>query len=272
MEMKVVVIGGANIDISAKCSYKMIPKDSNIGIVDFGLGGVGRNIAEGLSLFGAEVSLLTAVGSDSFGRVVIDNADEQGIKLLEEPFAESKTGVFAYIADSDGTFVTGVNDMKIISKITPEIIKKHINSLYFTDYVVFEANLSEATISEICSYDFKFIADCASTVKCERLKPVLNRLMLLKANLNEARTLTKKTSLNHVIKELVKKGLKKGIITLGGDGASLFSSENNKIKFYKMANLPNDNLIDTCGCGDAELSGFMIALMRGRSDSDSLFF
>ena len=126
MDMKVVVIGGANIDVSAKCSYKMVPKDSNIGIVDFGIGGVGRNIAEALSLFGAEVSLLTALGNDSFGRVISDNADEQAIKLLEEPFEDGKTGVFTYIADSDGTFVTGVNDMEIIFKITPEVIRRHI--------------------------------------------------------------------------------------------------------------------------------------------------
>ena len=172
--MNVVVVGGSNIDVCAKSKAPLVKKDSNIGDIEFALGGVARNVAEDLSLFGIESSLLTAIGNDSFGRVVIDNANEQGITLLEDPFKGFKTGASAYIANNDGAFVVGVNDMDITDQITPEIIQKNINMLSFSDYVIFEANLREDTINEICSHDFKLIADCVSTLKCQRLSGILN--------------------------------------------------------------------------------------------------
>lgn len=262
--MNVVVIGGSNIDVCAKSSTPLIEKDSNIGKVEFALGGVGRNIAEDLCLLGTEASLLTAIGNDSFGQVVIDNANEQGIVLIEEPFKGEKTGVYAYIVNSDGQSVYGINDMEITNQITPEVIKKNINYLSFTDYVLFEANLSEETIQEICSHDFKLIADCVSTTKCTRLAKVLDKLYLLKANEAEAFILTGTDNLTDAIKAFVKKGLKRGIITLGTEGAMCFETEDGVIKTYSIPNMPDEDVIDVSGCGDAFLAGFVVAIIRGK--------
>ncbi|MCR4675870.1 MAG: hypothetical protein K5634_01410, partial [Sphaerochaetaceae bacterium] len=164
--MNIAVVGGSNIDVCAKSNSKIINRDSNIGKVDFTLGGVGRNIAEDLSLFGADVSLLTAIGNDSFGRVVIDNAREQGFSLLIEPFDGFKTGVFAYLADGDGSFVAGINDMEIIDQITPEVIEENINALFFADTIIIDSNIPRETIETICEKDFKVIGDGVSSTKC----------------------------------------------------------------------------------------------------------
>jgi len=274
MDANITVVGGSNIDISAKSAASIVGHDSNIGEVEFGLGGVGRNIAEGLSLLGANVSLLTAVGDDSFGSVVQDNAREQGITLLAEPFENGKTGVYVCVNNNDGSFYIGINDMDIISKITPQVIEENINALYFADYVIVDSNLSKDTIEAIAKHDFCLIADCVSTLKCQRIASVLNKLWLIKANLPEARTLVGASGDADpltCIKGLVSKGLEQGIVTLGKDGAMSFQVEKDNVHVYYVSNLPGTHPSkNTSGCGDALLSGFMIGLIRGRKMRDAL--
>lgn len=270
MNNKILVIGGSNIDVCCKSDKKIINKDSNIGKVEFALGGVGRNIAEDLSLFGADTSLITAIGNDSFGHVVRDNAEEQNIALLIKPFKNEKTGVYAYVSDSDGSFVLGVNDMDITSKLTPEIIEENGNFLLFSDYVVLEANLPQETIEKVCSYDVKLIADCVSGVKCRRLANVLDKLFLLKANLLELKVLTGKQNLEDGVRDLVSRGLKQGIVTLGENGAMCFETTSEGIVCYKIPNMPDFEVVDTGGCGDAFLSGYIIGIMRGHNAKECL--
>ncbi|MCR5761216.1 MAG: carbohydrate kinase family protein [Sphaerochaetaceae bacterium] len=270
--MNLVVVGGANIDVCAKSNAKIISRDSNIGKVDFTLGGVGRNIAEDLSLFGADVSLLTAIGNDSFGRVVIDNAHEQGVTLLAEPFEGCKTGVFAYLADGDGTFVAGINDMEIIDKITPQVIEDNINALFFADAVIVDSNLPRETIELLCSKDFKVIGDGVSSTKCLKFSGVLDKLYMIKLNRIEAFALTNTENVIDAVKFLSDKGCERGIITLGESGAMCYEKKADGIHTYWLSNLPDTEIVDTNGCGDAFLAGFVFAMMRGRNIKDSLYF
>ena len=50
--MKVLIVGGANIDITATTNDKYIPKDSNVGKVSLTFGGVGRNLSQSVALLG----------------------------------------------------------------------------------------------------------------------------------------------------------------------------------------------------------------------------
>ncbi len=270
--MNLVVVGGANIDVCAKSSAKIIHRDSNIGKVDFTLGGVGRNIAEDLSLFGADVSLLTAIGDDSFGRVVIDNAHEQGITLLAEPFEGKKTGVYAYLADGDGTFVAGISDMEIVDMITPQVIEENINALFFADAIIVDSNLPRETIERLCEKDFKIIGDGVSSTKCLKFSGVLDKLYMMKLNRIEAFALTDTDNVTDAVKVLVNKGCKRGIITLGEQGAMCYEEKVDGTHTYWLSNLPNPKICDTNGCGDAFLAGFVFAMMRGRNMKESLCF
>ncbi|MCA3574619.1 MAG: carbohydrate kinase, partial [Aestuariivirga sp.] len=61
---RVIVIGGANVDIKGRSSGPFVQGTSNPGEVTVSAGGVGRNIAENLSRLGVSVSLFTALGDD----------------------------------------------------------------------------------------------------------------------------------------------------------------------------------------------------------------
>ena len=63
----IIVIGGANIDISAKyISSVAAAGDSNQGQISTSAGGVARNIAENLARLGSAVQLITGLGDDGF--------------------------------------------------------------------------------------------------------------------------------------------------------------------------------------------------------------
>ena len=64
----ILVIGGANIDIMARSSYgDLVLEESNKGEVDFGCGGVGRNIAENLGRLGLAPQFVSILGDDMPG-------------------------------------------------------------------------------------------------------------------------------------------------------------------------------------------------------------
>ncbi len=68
--LKICVIGGANVDITASSEEAFRIGDSNPGRVEVSWGGVGRNIAHNLALLGDEVQLLTIFGGGLFGPVI----------------------------------------------------------------------------------------------------------------------------------------------------------------------------------------------------------
>ena len=64
--MKIIVIGGCNIDFICRATANIEPATSNAADISLQLGGVGRNIAENLTRLGAEVTLITSLGDDIY--------------------------------------------------------------------------------------------------------------------------------------------------------------------------------------------------------------
>ena len=72
----IIVIGGANIDISAKSSAPISAVgDSHNGQISTSAGGVARNIAENLARLGSTVQLITGLGDDELSAPVRESLD-----------------------------------------------------------------------------------------------------------------------------------------------------------------------------------------------------
>lgn len=269
---KVVVIGGSSIEICATSYGSLFQNDSNPGRVEFGLGGVARNVADNLSLLGENVSLLTAIGDDSFGHVALDRSREANIKMLCDPFIGEQTGVLISFADNTGSFFGGVSDMEITHLISPEIIEENLNAILFSDYVMIETNLDEEVIKKIASYDIRLVADGVSGQKCRRMLSSLDRFYLVKMNRIEAINLTGKTTREEIIRTLVSLGVRRCIITKRKDGAMCFEALGNKIYTYDLENMPNQPIDGaTNGCSDAFMSGFLYSFMNGSKMDEALY-
>lgn len=279
--MKVAVVGASNMDIIAKSDEPVLAADSNIGTVRMASGGVGRNIAAALKAMDFDVSILTAVADDAYGRQILRELEERGIAALQGPLdsKEYSTGVYCCIMDGDGSLVCAVNDMEINRTLGPELVMAYKDVLESCDYVVFEANLSPETIRALCSLDVRLVADCVSATKAEKLSDSLESLYLLKANFGEACVLAEKDGLepdgeaiDEVMQALVAKGLRRAIISLGRQGAFCYEVTGMGTTGYDARVLPDLKVVSTNGCGDVLLSGFLRAMSEGFPLMDALYF
>ncbi|RKX80638.1 MAG: kinase, partial [Spirochaetes bacterium] len=74
----VALIGAANIDIQGFSSNLIIARDSNPGSIEFCAGGVSRNIAENLSRLGVSTELISAIGGDPNGELILSSCRDCG--------------------------------------------------------------------------------------------------------------------------------------------------------------------------------------------------
>ena len=282
MTKQILVIGASNMDICAKSLAPLRKADSNIGQVSTASGGVGHNIAVALKRLGFDVQFLTAIADDSIGQALAASIKADGLQLLL-PLIDSagyRTGVYCYTLNSDGTLVYGVNDMSINESISSATVMCASDVIKTVDCTVFEANLPESTIKSLVNMKGKFAADCVSVVKARKLKGVLDKLFLLKANYAEACELAGMDAKAEqdpyaVAQKLAGKGLQKGLITLGKNGAFCFdvhAFENGGFEWYKVATPGDDYVVNTNGCGDAFLAGFLKSYLEDKDMKKALEF
>ncbi|MEC9490769.1 MAG: PfkB family carbohydrate kinase, partial [Halanaerobiales bacterium] len=190
-EKKVVVIGGANLDIKGY-SPNYIKGSSSPGWIEESSGGVGRNIAEDLALLGQDVVLLTTISGDHFGQKLKDETKDAGVDISHFKITSAqdyKTGVYLAHLDQNGDLIGAVNDMRILKEIDRNYLQEKRKIIETSAMIIFDTNLEQSTINflvELCSEKkMTKIADAVSVEKALKLKGRLESLDYLRGNLDE---------------------------------------------------------------------------------------
>ena len=266
-----VVVGGVNVDIGGKSFAPPVAADSNPGTVRISLGGVGRNIAHNLSLMGTDVRMLTAYGDDVHGQRVAASCSELGIDVSHaRRISGGTTSTYIYLTDEKGEMVLAVSDMEICKKITPTYLSSNLSLLQNAQVVVADTNMPEEALiylAENCTAPL--FCDPISTVKAEKLRPILGRIHTLKPNRLEAEKLSgvKIESLEDVPKaadKLLEMGVHRLFISLGGDG---IYAAMGKERLW-LPNIPGQ-MVNTTGCGDAAMAAIVWAYLEGMNLRDT---
>ena len=186
-----VVVGGVNMDIGGRSFASLVAEDSNPGAINMSLGGVGRNIAHNLSLMGTDVQLLTAFGEDIYGQSIAASCSELGIDVSHAlRVADLPTSIYLFIAGPDGDMAMAMSDMQIADRISPTYLASNLQTLQNAQVVVCDTNIpaeSLVYLAENCTAPL--FCDPVSTIKAEKLRPILHRIHTLKPNLLEAQLL-----------------------------------------------------------------------------------
>lgn len=260
-----VVAGGVNVDIGGRSFAPLVGADSNPGTVSVSLGGVGRNIAHNLALMGTEVQLLSAYGDDLNGERVAASCSELGIDLshaLRVPGGTTST--YLYIADNFGEMNLAVSDMEICKQITPEYLAANLSVLQNAQVVVADTNLSEDALKYIVDNAFvPVFIDPVSTVKAEKLRPILSKIHTLKPNRLEASLLSgveirTNDDVAKAADKLLELGVHRLFISLGGGGVYAAMGDER----VWLPNLPG-LMVNTTGCGDAFMAAIVWAYLEG---------
>ena len=268
----VVVIGGANVDICGRSWDALVPADSNPGLVSMSIGGVGRNIAHNLSLLGADVRMLTAVGDDLNGQRLCAVSSAAGIDMNHAlKLRDERTSTYLYVTGPDGEMAVAVSDMTICERIDPEYLERNLTLLQGARAVVCDANIPDSSLlwlAEHCTAPL--FCDPVSTVKAEKLRPILGAIHTLKPNRIEAELLSgipihNKGDVEQAADRLLAMGLRRVFISLGGGG--MYAATHNASCW--MENLPC-RMVNTTGCGDSAMAALVWAYLEDFSLEQSV--
>jgi len=277
MPGKVVVIGGANLDIRAISAEALIDRTSNPGRVKIMPGGVARNIAEHLARLGIDTTLISAVGDDPAGHQILAQTVAAGVDISGVSNVSDPTGIYCAILDHDGNLSTAVNAMAIIEAITPEQALAHRGKLQAADFIIVDCNLAAATLKRLASFAAergkRLIVDPVSVPKCVKLDDMLGIAPLFAATPNRAQaekltghSCTTPRMAERAAQTLHDRGVGLVVLHLDRDGVlvSEVSEGGTRLEVISPpARRARER--DVTGGGDAAIAGLVVGLLRGQS-------
>ncbi|MBR1586176.1 MAG: carbohydrate kinase family protein [Clostridia bacterium] len=259
--MIIAVIGGMNLDLMGVPEGTLLFRDSNPGRIVMRPGGVGRNIASRLKSLGADVRLLTALGNDDRARMLWGFCKGEGIDLSLSVQTDRPCPTYLCIHDEKGDMAAAVSDMTAMEAITPEALAVRAEALNACDACVVDGNLSADALRFIARHvTVPLIADPVSTVKAQRLRPILQSLTAIKPNQMEAAALTGEYHPEKAAQALLASGVKNVFISLGAEGVYYANREEQGV--MPARKLPT---VPLTGAGDALCAGLTMGLIAGLS-------
>jgi len=271
------VIGGANIDIHGRSTNALRSNDSNPGTVNTSAGGVARNIAENLARLGVDCRLISAVGNDHYGRMLLRLCRDAGIDMQYVQEIESaRTSTYLSVLDDKGDMQVAVADMSIVDKLGEERLRPRRAMLDRSSLMMLDANLPDDALAWLTGtfVDKTIFADTVSTTKAIRIKPYLRSIHTLKTCTIEAEALTgcearTQTQLRELASQLHAQGVKRVFVTRGDKG--VFYSAGDAHGVRKMQRDKRD-VHNAGGAGDAFLAGLAFAWLEDMSLNESVQF
>ncbi len=270
MSRKILVIGGANVDIKGRMFQPTEFGTSNPGQMWQTAGGVARNIAENLVLLGNRVRLITALGQDDNGKFLLRHLRAMGIDVKHILVCPSRpTGVYLAMVRNTGELELAVSDMSVMECLTSEALDSRKSAFNDVQMVFMDANLPAQSLvlgfQMAKARGLMTVADPVSASKSLRLIPCLSDINLVTPSRDELAAMTgmsvyhladvKKAALH-----LRSKGVQRVIVTLGEQGVLMATEEGEHHFPAKRV-----NVVDVTGAGDSFTAGLIHGWQRGMS-------
>lgn len=252
----IVGVGAANADIHGRSRAAVNLKDSNPGTMRVSVGGVTRNILENAARLGLDARLVSAVGGDVFGRLILARSAAAGMdvsNVLVLPDAASST--YMTVLEPSGEMLVAVSDMSILAQLPEAYLAERAPLLRGAAAIACDPSLPEETILRLLALagETPVFVDPVSTAYARKLLPHVGRFHTVKPNRMELSILAEldaeeDVALKPAIARLLEKGCRRVYVTLGpegccyGDASGLFL----RAKLRPIARMEN-----ATGAGDA---------------------
>ena len=264
---RVIVIGGANVDIKGRAAERMVAGTSNPGEVMISVGGVARNIAENLARLGVETSLVTVLGDDPNGRMILDACASANVDLTHALVGPSATGTYLAILDSNGELVSAVSDMRNIEWLPVGHLELLTKPLLDADFVVADCNIAAACLSWLCAFAARhakrLLIEPVSVPKVRKLLDFKRDVAIfaITPNRQQLEALTGEPDETAAIARLHALGFSNVILHCGRDGAVASTG----MEAARLPAFATDQIADVTGAGDAAVAGLICGLLAGHS-------
>jgi ribokinase len=276
MSQRVVVFGSFVTDLTSRSSGLPLPGQTLIGSsFKSGPGGKGSNQAVAAFRAGADVTLVTKLGDDIFGKAALDFYKQEGMDtrfILTDP--ENETGAALIMVDEQ----SAQNEIVVIpgacAKITEVDVERARPLIESAGFLLLQLEINFDALQRVID-----IAHNAGVTIVLNPAPaaslpdeVLRKVDIIAPNETEAQTLTGVAIKNEqdaqsAAEVFMQKGIKQVVITLGYMGA--FATDGKRSEIVPRIAV---DAVDTTGAGDAFLGGLLTALSEGRDLFDALRF
>lgn len=266
----ICVIGGANIDISAKYTAAVTASgESYNGQISTSAGGVARNIAENLARLGSAVQLITGLGDDGFSASIRTSLN---LPLLDISLcyyaSDSPSDSYLSMYDRTGELINAVNQMQLVNQLTPTYLQPFEQQISKSALIIADCNLPPETIHWLADLPNRpsLFVDGVSMKKITRLKPFLGQIDGLKCNRQEAAALLEhvvQTPPDQLVDSLHQRGIETVLLSLGAEG--LYLGRFGQQTYFPLP-APPQTIASVAGAGDALLAGFLHSQLRDTSD------
>ncbi|MFN8565663.1 MAG: ribokinase [Anaerolineae bacterium] len=271
---RICMVGSSLTDMIARVKRLPEPGETVHGYgFRVGFGGKGANQAVMAARLGAQVSVVTKLGRDTFGEETLFNFRHQGIDTTHVLFDERLASGVALIAVDDQTgqnsivMVPGANDA-----LTPAEVREASETITAAQIVLcqfeipLEATITAFRIARAASVTTLFNPAPAPTVTDEAL--TLTDILIpneLEIEMLVGRRLASDDQLVAAARELQTRGPRVVVITLGSRGALVVDGD----AAPEWVATEQVRAVDTTGAGDAFVGSFAYLLAGGRTISDA---
>ncbi|KAF8405190.1 hypothetical protein HHK36_010090 [Tetracentron sinense] len=254
MESEPVIIGGMVLDIHAAPSIPVNPRTTTPGKVHYVTGGVARNVAECMSKLGTKPYMISAIGLDIAGDLLLEHWKSAGLSTEGiRKHQDIQTAVVCNLFDANGELAAAVASVEAIEKfLTPEWIQQFRCNICSAPALMIDANLNPRSLEASCQIAAEFGIpvwfEPVSVAKSKRIASVVNYITFTSPNEDELVAMANALScgdefhpvqrdnsrsmwsaessfkkLKHAIWVLLEKGIEVVVVTLGSDGVFLCS-------------------------------------------------
>lgn len=259
---KIIVIGSSNTDMVVKSKKLPLPGETILGgVFLMNAGGKGANQAVAAARLGGDVTFVTKVGNDIFGKQSVDGFVQENIHtdfVFIDQEAPSGTALIMVNEEGENCIVVapGAN-----ANLLPSDIEK-VTTLSAAEIILMQLEIPIETIESVVIKANKNRQKVIINPAPAQTLPdeLLNGLFLITPNETEAKLLTgvlveDEVTAEKAAKVFLNKGVQNVIITLGKSGAYF---QNGTIQFKIDA--PVVHAMDTTAAGDTFSGALTVAL------------
>lgn len=268
MSKKITVFGSFVVDLMGRTPHLPVPGETVKGsMFKMGAGGKGFNQGVAAHKAGADVTMVTKLGRDTFGNVALDAMKELNMNADRILFSDdTETGAALIMVDEK----TSQNEIVVIlgacNTITDEEVESITDVIQESEYLLTQLETNVSSVEKVIDIAYKNgVKVILNTAPVQPISDeILSKVELITPNEVEAEILTgicidSEENADKAADWFFEKGVKNVLITLGGRGAYIATKEKRGIiPAYRV------EAVDTTGAGDAFNGGLVAALAEGK--------
>jgi len=275
-KVNITVMGSFVVDLSARTPHLPITGETVKGsLFKMGPGGKGSNQGVAAQRAGAEVTMITKVGKDTFGKIALDNFKKENIDtryIFEDENYE--TGIALIMVDENSYENKILVVLGASEHITDRDIENVRNSLESAEIFLTQLETNVDAVEKAIEIAYK--KGVKIVLNPAPVQPISDELLqkidVITPNETEASILTgvmikDSEDVRKAADVFLQKGVKNVIVTLGDKGVYARTKGNEMfIPAIKV------KAVDTTGAGDAFNGGFVTALAEGKDFFEAVEF